>query len=311
MTGPLQVLALCLIDGVRGTQWQVVARQATQPGGLDDLLAGRVTESHRAAKDLERNLATGLERLDEITQAAEEHVDNAARVGAKLISVLDDAYPSMLQRVRERPPFLFYIGDLSLASQPSVAVVGTRKPSSEGIARTSRLAAALAQAEYVVVSGMAAGVDTAAHRSALAHHGATTAVMGTGILRTYPATNQGLRSDIAESGLLVSQFLPDQPPGRHTFPMRNVVTSGLAHATVVVEASDTSGARLQARIAAEQGRAVLLLSSLVEKQVWANEMVAGGRARQVASAHDVLEAVSASIAEEKPAESIQLRLDAQ
>lgn len=277
------LLALCALEGVTGKQWQVIARQATSVGGLEDLRDGVVREHHRAAQSLERNLARGPDALEAAAARVRDHLAAASSVGAELVTVLDDDYPAPLRAIRDRPPFLFYEGNLALASSRSIAVVGTRQPSDEGLVRTRRLVQALTDTSTTVASGMAAGIDTAAHESALAHGMPTVAVMGTGVMQTYPRQNQQLRERIADAGLVVTQFWPSQPPGRHTFPMRNVITSGISTATIVVEASDTSGARLQARIAAEQGRTVLLLKSLVEARVWASEMVDSGRASIVDS----------------------------
>ena len=131
-----------------------------------------------------------------------------------------------------------------------------------GLAYAREVASGLVDAGYTVVRGLAAGVDTAAHTGALDHGGRTVAVIGTGLRRAYPAANAELQQRIAAA--VVSQFWPDAPPSKRTFPMRNVVMSGLARATVVIEASDTSGARMQAGFALAHGRPVFLLSSLLE-----------------------------------------------
>jgi DNA processing protein len=125
-----------------------------------------------------------------------------------------------------------------------------------------------------VISGLAAGIDTAAHTATLARGGRTVAVIGTGLARSYPPQNEALQRRIASECAVVSQFWPDAPPSRRSFPMRNAVMSGITLATVVVEASETSGARMQARLARAQGRPVFLLASLVERQQWAREYAA-------------------------------------
>jgi DNA processing protein len=166
---------------------------------------------------------------------------------------------------------VFVAGSLTAQDSKAVAVVGARTATPSGIRNATAVADHLVQHGYTVVSGLAAGIDTAAHRAALTKRGRTLAVIGTGLARAYPPQNAPLQREIASRGAVVSQFWPDSPPSRRSFPMRNAVMSGLALATVVVEASHTSGSRLQARLALAQGRPVFLLSSLLERQPWARD----------------------------------------
>jgi DNA processing protein len=148
--------------------------------------------------------------------------------------------------------------------------VGARRASRGGRATAASIAEALARAGYVVVSGLAAGIDTAAHEAALAAGGRTVAVIGTGLRHSYPPENAALQREIAAVGAVVSQFWPDAPPTRTSFPLRNAVMSGLALGTVVVEASFRSGARVQARLALGHGRPVFLWQALLDEP-WARE----------------------------------------
>jgi DNA processing protein len=193
-------------------------------------------------------------------------------------SVLDSAYPAALRDIFNRPPIIFVQGTWDEQKDGwSIAIVGTRKASPEGLRRASRLSRELGEAGFTIFSGMAAGIDTAAHREALRLGARTCAVMGTGIDKRYPATNAGLAAEIVDSGgCLLSQFFPTQPPTQWTFPNRNIVMSGLTLATVVVEASETSGARMQARVALQHGRTVFILRSLVESHAWARKYVEDG-----------------------------------
>jgi DNA processing protein len=151
----------------------------------------------------------------------------------------------------------------------------------------------LVERRVTVVSGMARGIDTAAHRGALDAGGRTIAVIGTGITRCYPSENRALAEEIASSGALVSQFWPTRQPGKDTFPRRNVVTSGISQGTVVIEATSTSGAKMQARLALEHGKKVFLLRSLVTSQPWATDYVSRRGAIEVSA----VEEVSAQLAE--------------
>ncbi|MGW6455599.1 DNA-processing protein DprA [Streptomyces sp. NPDC055078] len=191
------------------------------------------------------------------------------REGMRLVTILDEDYPLYLRLVHQRPPFLFLRGT-QREDDLRVAVVGTRTPTPEGINHARAIAGGLAERGVTVVSGLAAGIDTAAHGTALAVGGRTVGVIGTGLRRAYPAQNARLQQEIAERGLLISQFWPDAAPTKASFPMRNAVMSGYSLATVVVEAAYRSGARMQARLALEHGRRVFLMRSLMTHE-WAGE----------------------------------------
>jgi DNA processing protein len=210
--------------------------------------------------------------------------------GIRVLSILDDEYPPNLRTIHNRPPLLFVRGALIDSDVRSIAIVGTRRASGQGLAAATSVAADLGEHGFTVVSGLAEGVDSAAHRAALAHDRRTIAVIGTGIRRSYPAKNTELQREIASVGAVVSQFWPDAPPTRTSFPMRNIVMSGLSQATVVIEASHTSGAKMQARFALEHGRPVFLLASLLE-HAWAREYAERPGAHVIENAGDVVEHV--------------------
>ncbi|MEX0674171.1 MAG: DNA-processing protein DprA [Gaiellaceae bacterium] len=220
--------------------------------------------------------------LDEI----EAEIDEWHREGMSLVTVLDAGYPRNLRSTHDRPPFLFFRGDLAETNSRSIAIVGTRKPSPDGLEAAARFARGLADAGYVIVSGLADGVDAAVHWAALDAAGRTVAVIGNGLRRVYPAANRELQEQIALTGAVVSQFWPDAPPTKRTFPLRNRVMSGFALATVVIEASNTSGARMQARFALQHGRPVFLLESLLEYE-WAQRYSSRGGAHLVSEPAEV------------------------
>jgi DNA processing protein len=193
--------------------------------------------------------------------------------GMRLLTVLDRTYPENLRAVHDRPPLIFVAGALEPGDARSVAVIGTRKPTLAGAALSRAIARQLVDSGYAVVSGLASGIDTAAHTAALGGGGRTLAVIGTGLRRSYPAENAELQRRIADECAVISQFWPDAAPRPRSFPLRNAVMSGMALATVVVEATQTSGARTQARLALAHGRPVLLVDLLLEQQ-WARELAA-------------------------------------
>lgn len=282
----LRLLALCSIDGV---SWNVIAREALRAGGLARLLAGEVAEASRDGEATRRRLSESLPALEEHVERVSEMVNRAAQAaGAKLVTVLDrDRYPSNLRVIPSPPPFLFYRGELRRDDARSVAVVGTRRASDEGRTCARSLAEKLSSEGVTVVSGLALGIDTEAHSATLDAQGRTLAVIGTGILRAYPKENAQLGERIAARGAVVSQFWPDVPPTRYSFPMRNAVMSGISQGTAVIEASETSGAKMQARIALEQGKRAFLMASLVTREPWAQRYLQRG-AIEVESVDDVL-----------------------
>jgi DNA processing protein len=202
---------------------------------------------------------------------AQTEIDGWEARRIQLLTVLDDGYPDNLRGVHDRPPLIFVVGRLQPADARALAVVGARTPSPRGVAAAAAIAAHLAASGYTVASGLAAGIDTAAHTAALKAGGRTVAVIGTGLDRCYPPQNATLQREIGDRCAVVSQFWPEAPPSRRSFPMRNGVMSGLTLATVVVEASLTSGSRMQARLALAHGRSVFLLRSLVNEHPWASE----------------------------------------
>lgn len=239
-------------------------------------LAGAIEEEGSAVQFLERQDADGKlfdvegERIT--LEQMEEYIDRLRAEGITVATVLDRAYPVNLRMVHDRPPALFIRGELSESDTRSVAVVGTRKASAQGLDQARAVVAALLERDYVIVSGLAAGIDSAAHRAALDASRRTVGVIGTGLRHAYPRANAALQAQLASTSAVISQFWPGQEPRRWTFPQRNAVMSGFSRATVVIEAADTSGARIQARFAREHGRPVFLFRSLLE-HAWARQAI--------------------------------------
>jgi len=226
--------------------------------------------------------------------------------GLTFVTVLDLEYPSRLRGVHQAPPVLFARGEL-LSDDPAVSVVGSREASPRGLQIARGVASALVADGVTVVAGLAVGIDTEAHRAALAGGGRTVAVIGTGIRRAYPAANTPLQDQIAEKGLLLSQFWPDAPPRKHTFLMRNATMSGYGLSTVVVEAGEQSGARAQARMAVEHGRPVILTDLVVDRNDWAKALL-GRPAVHVATSVDDVLGIVRELVEERTLVGDALRL---
>lgn len=188
------------------------------------------------------------------------------------LTFLDGDYPAQLREIHDLPPVLFHRGCLA-PGEIGISVVGSRTASPRGLDIAQSIATSLVDRGITVIAGLAAGVDTAAHVTALESGGRTVAVIGTGINRRYPAENSALQDRIATEGLVLSQFWPDAPPTKHTFPMRNTVMSGYGRATIVVEAGEHSGARIQARLAVAHGRPVILTDGVVKANKWPAELI--------------------------------------
>lgn len=199
-------------------------------------------------------------------------------------------YPQLLAEIADPPSCIWTRGDRAAFTRTAVAVIGARRASPEGLIVAGEIACDLARAGVIVVSGLARGIDSAAHRGALQGGGKTIAVLGTGIDRIYPAENNLLFEEIAANGLLVTEFPPGSPPEDWHFPRRNRIISGLSRAVVVVEARDKSGSLITARMAADQGRDVMAVPGAVVggRNRGANALLRDG-AKLVESAVDILQ----------------------
>ncbi|MEO8879504.1 MAG: DNA-processing protein DprA [Gemmatimonadaceae bacterium] len=193
---------------------------------------------------------------DLASAGAEAALERADRAGARVLAVGDPDYPERLLDLPDPPPVLFVLGALELLAAPCVAIVGTRRATSYGERVTLELAGALARAGVTVVSGMARGIDGAAHRAALTAGGWTAAVLGTGVDIAYPVAHRALHAEIAARGVILSEELPGDRATGGSFPRRNRIIAALAKATIVVEAPYRSGALITAAHALELDRGV-------------------------------------------------------
>jgi DNA processing protein len=232
---------------------------------------------------------------DGTAQAASD-LERWEHAGIRMVSVLDAEYPANLRMIHQHPPVLFMRGTADQRDATSVAIVGTRQPTPRGLDQARQLATGLAARGIPVVSGLASGIDTAAHTATLAAGARTVAVIGTGIDRVYPPPNAALQEEIAMRGLVISQFLPGSPPTKASFPMRNAVMSGYTLATVVVEAAERSGSRIQARHALQHGHHVFLMRTLLEHD-WARDYAHRPGVTIVDTAADVFAGLQRLVAE--------------
>lgn len=213
---------------------------------------------------------------------------SAANAG--VISFHCEEYPPLLKEIHDAPVLLFYRGNLSLLQRPLVAVVGSRRPSRSGVTDAQAFGAALSDSGITVVSGMALGIDGAAHRGGLSGPGASIGVLGTGVDVCYPRRNQSLYEALCQQGLLLSEFPLGTTPRRHQFPLRNRVISGMSLGVLVVEAAINSGSLITARQALEQNREVFALPGSIHNPAsrGCNALIRQG-AKLVETLADILE----------------------
>jgi DNA processing protein len=228
-------------------------------------------------------------------QAARE-AEQARQLGASFLMIRDAAYPALLKEIFDPPLLLYARGDLALVGAPAIGIVGTRRPTAYGRAMAERLANDLAARGLVIVSGLARGVDSAAHRGALQVGGKTIAVLGTGMDVPYPAENKKLLAEIAEKGLLLSEFPLGSFPAPQNFPIRNRIIAGLSLGVVVVEAAQYSGSLITARLAMEQNREVFgVPGAVTNKNSWGPHIRIKQGAKLVQDWQDVVEELPAEV----------------
>jgi DNA processing protein len=224
--------------------------------------------------------------------AFEEAVEQQAKLretGTRLVPITDAAYPARLKEIYDPPPVLFALGRVELLDTLMIGVVGTRRPSPYGMAAARRLATDLATARVTIVSGMARGIDTAAHQAALEVEGNTVAVFGCGVDVLYPAENRKLAAQIATKGLVLSEFPMSAPPYPQNFPVRNRIVSGMSAGVLVVEGAQYSGSAITARTAMDQGREVFAVpGNITSKMSWGPNLLIKQGAKLVQDWNDVI-----------------------
>jgi len=249
--------AYVLLNAAPGLSVRAKHRLVEATGGVREA----VGLDRRALEELVGQRCAG--RLLHFLQEADPArlVAEAADCGAQVVTLADGDYPEQLRGIPDPPLALYVRGRLTRAV--CVAVVGTRNPSSDGEYVARRMAEELARAGVCVVSGLARGIDAAAHRGAVEAGGTTVAVLGCGVDVRYPAEHERLAGEVARHGALVTEYPPKTPPAKHHFPLRNRIISGLSRAVVVVEATLRSGALITADLALEQGREVFAVPGSV------------------------------------------------
>src|SRR5579875_447961 len=278
----LHWLALRLVPGLGTLGALKLLEKLKSPQAIFRASASEL-EAAGLSSALARNIASGCAFEDAITQQ-----ERMMKAGAELISLHDRRYPARLREIFDPPLVLFAVGRSELLHSHAIAVVGTRNPTPYGVAAAERLSAVLARAGLSIVSGMARGIDTAAHKACLRENGDTIAVLGCGIDVLYPADNRKLYEDIGKRGLLVSEFPMGAPAYPQNFPIRNRIVSGLSLGVLVVEGAQHSGSAITARLAMDQGREVFAIpGNITSKMSWGPNLLIKQGAKLVQEWSDI------------------------
>lgn len=279
----LHWLALVLVPGL-GTRRanQLIDRFRTP------MAIFRASRSELEANGLPGALAQSVASGCTFEEAVDQQ-QKAMDFGASIIPISDPRYPPKLREIFDPPVMLFAAGRVELLQTLMIGVIGTRRPTPYGTAAADRLSADLANAGLTIVSGMARGIDTAAHKSALAVAGNTIAVFGCGVDLVYPAENRKLADQIGKEGLLLSEFSMGGPPFPQNFPVRNRIVSGMSLGVLVVEGAQYSGSGITAKLAADQGREVFAVpGNITSKMSWAPNLLIKQGAKLVQEWNDVV-----------------------
>lgn len=278
---------LFALHETEGFGWKTIRRLVAGLGSLDELL--RTNAADLAKLGIPEGKAKAL--VESLRPAAvERRLKIYEQAGIGWMTVFDDAYPELLRQTAQPPWVLYYKGDPALLGAPSLAVVGTRTPTAYGKRVAEELSSALSQAGFCIVSGLARGIDSAAHSGALRGKGRTVAVLGCGVEHIYPPENKGLYNEIAAHGLLLSEYPIGTPIHPGLFPVRNRIIAGLTLGTVVVEAASRSGSLITADQALEASRDVFAVPGPITspKSRGAMDLIKQG-AKIVTSVDDILE----------------------
>ena len=285
------------------------------------VISGRATLEDREAlpeRDANESLigwacrcrgSNSVEELKQLASEAAAQLANATRLGFVALPLFDPRYPTLLAAIPDPPPLLWLRGQVAALHAPAIAIVGSRGATPYGLAMAARLATDLAVAGLVIVSGLARGIDSAAHAATVSAKRKTIGVLGCGIDRIYPSEHRDLASEMEHNGAVVSEFPPRVPPLQHHFPLRNRIISGLSSAVVVVEAPEKSGALITAGAALEQGREVLVVPGPATggRNRGGHQLIRDG-AKLVENAADILQEISTAcgIASIPPLEAVTI-----
>ena len=277
--GPQKIRALVAHFKTPGDVFHASARELVTVPGIDKKLASNILHHTTDGK------------------FAEEQLKRLNKLGGRIVTLWDKEYPDLLRKIYDPPAFLFVLGKLKEADARSLAIVGTRHPTPYGHSVAESLTRDIAQHSLTIVSGLARGVDTIVHSTALKCKTRTIAVIGSGLDVPYPPENKKLMEHIAEAGAVVSEFAMGTKPDAPNFPRRNRIISGLSLGTIVVESAEEGGALITATTALDQDREVFAVpGNITEKRSnGPNKLIRDGRAKLITNAQDIFDELASQL----------------
>lgn len=285
-------IALSMIDGVGPIRYRKILQEGKDPNSI----------LREYPQLVEKIIHKPVSDVEEIFILADKEVSKAESMGAKIFVYPLDGYPDGLRPFEYAPPIIYARGDASVLLEPGIAIVGSRRATAYGKRVARMFAMDLVELGFVVISGGARGIDTVAHRAALAKGGKTVVVLGSGLDVPYPAENKKLfREVVDKGGCVITEFPFGTKPNAENFPQRNRIISGLALATVVIEAGKTSGALITARWALEQGKEVFAVPGPIDSPLskGTNQLIKMG-AHMATSVQDILEELGIKVEPKRP-----------
>jgi len=288
-------IALNMLDGMG----PVRARNLIERLGSPEAVFDAEPEALMEAKGIGQEMAESIvNQRDEINPA--EEIEKTEALGGRILTCLDDEYPAALRTIYDPPLALYILGKLVPEDKHAIALVGSRRSSHYGQQTADRLAFQLAKVGYTVISGLARGIDTEAHKGSLKAGGRTIAVLGGALDKIYPPENAGLAEQIAQHGAVISEFTLGREPDKTTFPYRNRVVSGMSMGVVVVEAPFKSGSLITAEQAMDQGRSVFAVPGRIDNpNARGCHMLIKSGARLVENVDDILQEFEMLIPQEQ------------
>jgi DNA processing protein len=281
----VDTLRLAFVSGVGPRTRRALLERFGTPRAVLAAAPSELREVDGVGPTLSRRIADAAREID-----VEGEIELCRQYAVTILTEAQPDYPRLLREIHDPPGVLFVRGQLKPQDNLAIAIVGTRHATQYGLQQAQRLAASLARAGLTIISGLARGIDAAAHRGALEADGRTLAILGSGVLNIYPPEHQRLADEVVARGALVSESVPRAEPLAGTFPQRNRIISGMSLGVIVVEAGFQSGALITARLAMEQGREVFAVPGRVDSRTahGCHRLIRDG-AKLVESADDVLE----------------------
>ncbi|MCX7833935.1 MAG: DNA-processing protein DprA [Ignavibacteria bacterium] len=281
---------LTLVENLGNVRINSLLKHFRKPSDIFQASLRELLEVNGINKNIATAIRRTLDNINELERTFEELNELLIKKKIKVISIKDKEYPENLKFIYDPPVLLFYKGNLTSDDKFSISIVGTRFPTEYGKTICHNIASELAKIGIPIVSGMARGIDTVAHKSAIEKSGITYAILGSGVDVVYPMENKKVYERIIESGAVISEFIPGTKPDKVNFPLRNRLISGISLGTVIVETGLRGGSLITASCASDQDREIFAIPGHInsKKSEGTNDLIKKGYAKLITSAEDIL-----------------------